>query len=86
MYNLHLPVEFEGFLAGDDGFDESIEGVDEIGTLLLEDEETICVPAAMFLRGVAALGFFARVKELQGEDGETIEHHAWRLRVQRAGA
>ena len=85
VIHLHLPIEFEGLCADEDGVDQGDGGVDEIGTLLLQNGEAIEILYAMGRSGGGAIGLFAGVKELESEDGKAIEHHTGGFGVELRG-
>jgi len=85
VVHLELAVELETTLAGEDFDPESGEARGEIAALVEEKIEALAVALMMFGAGVAAAGFFFGVEDLEGEDGEAIDHEAGRFGVQGSG-
>lgn len=73
VVHLELAVEFEAAGAGEDLGPELVEAADEIVALVGEKRQALPVALAMAFGDFGAGDFFARVVELEGEDGEAID-------------
>jgi hypothetical protein len=76
VVHLHLAIDLEAPFAGEDLVPKLVEAIREVAALLFEDHEAVMVAEAVGVGGGLALGLFAGVVDLQGEDGEAVDDEA----------
>ncbi len=81
VIHLHLAIEFEASLCGKHVVHQPFQAAAEVVPLLFQQHQTLRVPAAVLLGGGEAVGLLAGVVDLQGENGEPVDHQARSLRV-----
>jgi hypothetical protein len=84
VVHLELAVDFEAAGAGEDVVPELVEAGDEVVALLGKQGKAVAVTLAMAMGSFGAGHLFAGVEELEGQDGEPVDHEARALGVQRS--
>ena len=78
VVHFELLVELETARADEGGLPEVFEAVGEVGALGFEDGETIAIALGVAgwrgWIGDGAVDFFARMEDLEGEEGEAVDH------------
>lgn len=82
VVHLELTVDFEAAAAFEYVGPEAVEAEDEVFALLFEEEQAVAVAVLMAGGGIGAPDLLLGVVELEGEDGEAVDHEARALGVQ----
>ncbi len=76
VIHLHLPINLEPSLAPQHGAPKKAERLDQIGALFFKYRQPLEVPGSVSVRRLSPLRLLPCMKDLQGQDGHPVDHHA----------